>query len=159
MSGKTPARDGWEAEMARSRLDVDRDPAANTIRVLAEQVFAEYDQALFEAERRAGEMEDRYAEVTLALRDRTADLEKILAEHAQEAAQALPRENPQADPQDGHRGLWPPLDAPGRYRAACSCGDSATGPAQNVRAWGSSHDDSPLRRHVVSIADGGRPVG
>jgi hypothetical protein len=57
---------------------------------------------------------------------------------------------------DDHRGLWPPLDAPGRYRARCSCGRSREGTAKEVDDWGRDHDDSPWQNHVVSIANGGR---
>jgi hypothetical protein len=59
---------------------------------------------------------------------------------------------------DEHRGLWPALDAPGRYTAQCSCLADFTGSAREVRDWGRSHDDSPWQSHVVSIAYGGRRV-
>lgn len=59
---------------------------------------------------------------------------------------------------DEHRGLWPALDAPGRYRAACSCGFGITGTPKELADWGRGHDDSPRRQHVVFIVDGGKRV-
>jgi hypothetical protein len=59
---------------------------------------------------------------------------------------------------DEHRGLWPALDAPGRYRAACSCGFGITGTPKELADFGRDHDDSPRCRHVVFIVDGGKRV-
>lgn len=59
---------------------------------------------------------------------------------------------------EDHRGLWPALDAPGRYRVRCSCLASFVGSAREIDDWGRMHDDSPGNKHVVSIANGGRRV-
>lgn len=59
---------------------------------------------------------------------------------------------------DDHRGLWPPLDAPGLYAAHCSCLATMTGTAAEIREWGRTHDDSPHRNHVVATMHGGRRV-
>lgn len=58
----------------------------------------------------------------------------------------------------GIRGLWPEHGAPGSYRVTCSCRASLTGSVAEIYAWGSAHDDSPGRGHIVSIANGGRRV-
>jgi hypothetical protein len=47
---------------------------------------------------------------------------------------------------------WPQPDEPGRFAIHCSCGYwKFSGTAEEVRAAGRAHDDSPGRLHIVSI--------
>jgi hypothetical protein len=47
---------------------------------------------------------------------------------------------------------WPQPDDPGRFLIHCSCGRwTFSGAAEEVRAAGRAHDDSPERSHIVSI--------
>jgi hypothetical protein len=55
----------------------------------------------------------------------------------------------------GHRGGWPALDAPGRYKAECSCSLEKTGTPVELAHFRRLHRD-PGGNHVVSIADDGR---
>jgi hypothetical protein len=49
-------------------------------------------------------------------------------------------------------GRWPGQDQPGRFVARCSCRTwSAVGTVAEINTAGRNHDDSPGRRHVVSI--------
>lgn len=60
---------------------------------------------------------------------------------------------------DEHRGLWPALDAPGRYEIRCSCERwKLTGTASEIRTASRGHDDSPRNSHVMVIMHGGRRI-
>ena len=49
-------------------------------------------------------------------------------------------------------GHWPDPGEPGRFIAHCSCRTwEATGTAAEIRTAARLHDDSPFRKHVVSI--------
>jgi hypothetical protein len=64
---------------------------------------------------------------------------------------------PAAATPDDHRGLWPALDAPGRYEIECSCSRfRISGTPAEIRAASRGHDDSPKRNHLVVIMHGGR---
>ena len=49
-------------------------------------------------------------------------------------------------------GRWPDPGEPGRFTARCSCRTwEATGTAAEIETAARLHDDSPFRKHVVSI--------
>jgi hypothetical protein len=52
---------------------------------------------------------------------------------------------------------WPPLDAPGLYRAQCTgCDLTKTGTVAELRHFRRLHSDPPNHKHVVRIANDGK---
>lgn len=80
MSGKTQAREAWDAEMVRLYGEIMTNAVAYAVMNMAGQVFEEYENRLAEAEQRAGEMERRYDKITLVLQEKTDEIMRLRGE-------------------------------------------------------------------------------